>query len=324
MPAVSVVIPAYNAEKYISKAIQSLINQTFKDIELIIVNDGSTDKTREIAIKELEKAPFDYKIIDQENKGGSVARNVGIREATGEYIHFLDADDYIHETFMEKMYTKAKAGDYDIVFCKFLKVTPKGTPLSRNDFVKCPERSINGREALEMFLQFRIALPMGSAIYRREFLIGNDLYFTPGRKNLEDIEFNIKALYYARSVSCVPETLWFYVQRPGSVSRSTDPELSLNQVFEVYQSLKTLIKNDTKLYELFESYMATRMLWIIARFFEMGDYERGSIKRRENIYFLKKALTPNLVAKVRKFFILYAPQLYKPAYWLYNWLYKNI
>jgi len=87
-----------------------LINQTFKDIELIIVNDGSTDKTREVAIKELERAPFDYKIIDQENKGGSVARNVGIREATGEYLHFLDADDYIHETFMEKCTQKQKPG----------------------------------------------------------------------------------------------------------------------------------------------------------------------------------------------------------------------
>jgi len=310
MPAVSVVIPAYNAEKYISKAIQSLINQTFKDIELIIVNDGSTDKTREIAIKELEKAPFDYKIIDQENKGGSVARNVGIREATGEYIHFLDADDYIHETFMEKMYKKAKAGDYDIVFCNFLKITPEGTPFSRpfsrNDFVKCPKRSINGKEALEMFLQFRIYLPMGSAIYRREFLIGNDLYFTPGRKNLEDIEFNIKALYYARSVSCVPEILWFYVQRPGSVSRSTDPELRLNQVLEVYKSLKSLFENDTKLYDLFESYMGTRMLWAMARFFEMvEDHRRRLLKRRENIYLLKKAFTPDLATKFLKFFILF-------------------
>ncbi len=95
-PAISVIVPAYNVEKYIPKTLKSLKNQTFKSIEVIVVNDGSTDNTRNVIINELTGADFDWKLIDQENKGVSVARNTGIEVSNGEYVYFLDGDDYVH------------------------------------------------------------------------------------------------------------------------------------------------------------------------------------------------------------------------------------
>jgi len=123
-PAISVIVPAYNVEKYIPKTLKSLKNQTFKSIEVIVINDGSTDNTRNVIINELTGADFDWKLIDQENKGVSIARNTGIEASNGEYVHFLDGDDYVGSTFAEKMYQKAKSNNCDMVFCRLDQTLP--------------------------------------------------------------------------------------------------------------------------------------------------------------------------------------------------------
>ena len=104
---ISVIVPAYNVEKYIEECLLSLVNQTYKDIEIIIINDGSTDKTKEIIIEYQEK----YKNItgyNQKNNGVSVARNLGLKIAKGEYVIFVDPDDYLDSTMIEKMHDKRR------------------------------------------------------------------------------------------------------------------------------------------------------------------------------------------------------------------------
>ncbi|MEO2683100.1 glycosyltransferase family 2 protein, partial [Clostridium butyricum] len=113
---ISVIVPAYNVEKYIEECLLSLVNQTYKDIEIIIINDGSTDKTKEIIIEYQEK----YKNItgyNQKNNGVSVARNLGLKIAKGEYVIFVDPDDYLDSTMIEKMHDKLKMTDSDLVIC---------------------------------------------------------------------------------------------------------------------------------------------------------------------------------------------------------------
>ena len=112
MPKVSVIVPVYNVEKYIEKCLESLVNQTLKDIEIIIVNDGSKDKSEKIINKFLSK----YKnivYVEKQNGGLSDARNYGMKYAKGEYIAFLDSDDYVDTTIYEKMYNKAKEENAD-------------------------------------------------------------------------------------------------------------------------------------------------------------------------------------------------------------------
>ena len=135
MPKVSVIVPVYNVEKYIDKCLESLVNQTLKDIEIIIVNDGSTDNS--IKIVEEYKEKYKNKIIylEKENGGLSDARNYGIQYAKGEYIAFLDSDDYVDRKMYEKLYNKAIENNSDIVECDFYwKYTNKLILDTRNEY----------------------------------------------------------------------------------------------------------------------------------------------------------------------------------------------
>ena len=116
MAKVSLVVPIYNSSKYLNKCIDSLVNQTLKDIEIILINDGSTDKSEKI-IKEYNDKRIKY--ISKKNEGIGKTRNRGIKEATGEYIAFVDSDDYLNEHFCEYMYKKAHADKCDLVICNF-------------------------------------------------------------------------------------------------------------------------------------------------------------------------------------------------------------
>lgn len=106
MKKVSIIIPAYNVEKYIPRTLESIKSQTFKDIEVIVINDGSTDNTLTIVKNFLKNVDFSYKIITQKNQGVSAARNRGIKEAKGKYICFLDGDDFYDSFFIGKMERK--------------------------------------------------------------------------------------------------------------------------------------------------------------------------------------------------------------------------
>ena len=120
MPKVSVIVPVYNVEQYIEKCLENLVNQTLDDIEIIVVNDGSTDNSETIINKYLQKYSNKIKYLTKTNGGLSDARNYGMKYATGEYIAFLDSDDYADVTTYEKMYNKAIEENCDYVECNFI------------------------------------------------------------------------------------------------------------------------------------------------------------------------------------------------------------
>jgi len=318
MPAISIIIPAYNMEKYISNTVRSLKRQTFRDIEVIIVNDGSTDNTGEITIKELSNAPFSWKIKNQVNQGVSAARNSGIREAKGDYIHFLDADDYVQGTFMEKMHRKAREGDYDMVFCGYSKVLLDGREIQRRKPFHHYSREIfGGKSVLKSFLQRDIYINMGNAIYRREFLNENNIYFTHGLKNLEDIEFIFRALYKAKTVACEPEVLAFRVIRADSSSKNIDLHEQLDNILRVFEELKEFLgKNggDDEVNALLEAYIGTYLRWNVELFFVRGTYRTGILKKGHLISFIKKSQAKTFKEKIEKNLFLYSPKLYKLIY----------
>jgi len=224
MPKISVIIPAYNVEKYVEKTLKSLINQTFKDFEAIIINDGSTDNTEKIIKEVLQDTNFQWKLINRENQGVSAARNRGIIESKGEYLCFLDADDYYHPTFLEKMYNKAKEKSYDVVFCNYARVNEKGKIFSIH---KQPKEFIgvvlNGKKTLELALESKLHIWTASYICRKDLIIDNNIFYTRGCPLGEDLEFWMKTLFHAEVVNNLPETLVYYVQRKGSsINRKQD------------------------------------------------------------------------------------------------------
>jgi len=217
MPKISVIIPAYNVEKYIEKTLKSLKDQTFKDFEAIIINDGSTDNTEKIIKEVLQDTKFQWKLINRENQGVSAARNRGIIESKGEYLCFLDADDYYHPTFLEKMYNKAKEKSYDVVFCNYARVNEKGKIISIH---KQPKEfigvALNGKKALELALKSKLHICTMSYICKKDLIIDNNIFYTRGCPLGEDQEFWMKTLFHAELVNNLPETLVYYVQRKGS------------------------------------------------------------------------------------------------------------
>ena len=127
MKKVSIIVPFYNVEEYIERSIKSLVEQSLEDIEIILVNDGSKDGSEEIAKEYKRKYPDKIVYLEKENGGLSDARNYALPYATGEYIAFLDSDDYVEEEMYEEMYVTAKMDKADIVECDYLWEYPEET-----------------------------------------------------------------------------------------------------------------------------------------------------------------------------------------------------
>lgn len=217
----SIIIPTYNVSKYIEGTLISVFNQTMNNFEVIIVDDGSTDNTVDICEKLLSEKTIKYKILKQVNSGVSVARNKGIDVSEGEYIYILDSDDLVHKDFLKKMITTAKKNNSDIVFCGFDKIDERKNIIeSYSHMYTYPKKNLSGKEAIELMLKEKIWICTISGIYKRDLVYSNNIRYTPKCTNGEDQEFCMKNLSNAQIVSCVNESLTFYVQRNSSISYS--------------------------------------------------------------------------------------------------------
>ena len=214
---VSIITPVYNVERCIEKTINSVINQSCKHFELLLIDDGSKDKSIEIAENLLINSDVNYRIISQENSGVSVARNKGISEAKGEYVCFLDSDDYIHKDYIKLMYEKASTCNCDLVFCDYTQVDSKDKVLVQST-TRFLEDFITGREAALKQLSCDITIGMGSALYKTSIIKENNIFFDSSRKYAEDVVFTVKALLNMNKIISVDKTLMFYVRWNSSVT----------------------------------------------------------------------------------------------------------
>ncbi len=216
---VSVVIPAYNGEKYIRRCLGSLCEQNLDGLEIVVVDDGSTDNTAEVAESLLSTSGRPYRVVSQANKGVSAARNRGLEIARGQYIMFLDCDDYIDSNCLVNLLRLAKSEDSDVVFCGYDYVSEEGEVLvsydSRHRYLECP--TLGPEVLISVFLE-NVSVWTGSTMYRKELLDRYNLRYTVDRTIAEDLEFEFKALFHAKLVSSVNESLSFYVQRPTSLT----------------------------------------------------------------------------------------------------------
>lgn len=216
---VSIITPVYNVERCIHKTINSIINQSSKDFELLLIDDGSRDKSIEIARNLLESSDINYRIITQENSGVSAARNRGIYEAAGEYVCFLDSDDYIHKDYIKLMYEKASEFNCDLVFCDYVQVDSNDNILVSST-TRYLDDFIDGRDAALKQLSCDITIGMGSALYRTSIIKDNNILFDSSRKYAEDVVFTVKALLNMKKIISVNEALMFYVRWDSSVTNA--------------------------------------------------------------------------------------------------------
>lgn len=214
-PRVSVIVPVYNAENYIERCLYYLISQTIKDIEIIIVNDGSTDNTITI-VEKIAKKDGRIKILEQENKLQGSARNKGLSIAKGEYIGFCDADDYIDYEYYEKLYKAAKKYDADIALAENVRVS-KTKYKPRLNITK-EEVFVDILDKFNACNQKKNECPTNK-IYRASYLLENNILFPEG-VYCEDKLFSIKSVYYSNKIVTVPNVHYYYWENPNSTVNS--------------------------------------------------------------------------------------------------------
>lgn len=223
MAKVSIIVPMYNVEKYVRKCLTRLVEQTLKDIEIIVVDDGSTDNSAQI-VKEFAKKDSRIRYYKKENGGLSDARNYGMKYATAPYIAFLDSDDYVDVTIYEKLYRKAKKDECDMVECNFYWTYPKSRAKGKKDIGR---KYSNQRKMLE-----RARVMAWNKLYKREIIEKNKIEFPKGLI-YEDIEFFYKMIPYIHTVSFVKEPLVYYVQRKKSIiNTQTEKNRDIFKVFD--------------------------------------------------------------------------------------------
>ncbi|WP_099330931.1 glycosyltransferase family 2 protein [Priestia aryabhattai] len=215
MPKVSIIIPAYNIENYITRCLNSIINQTFRDIEIIVVNDGSTDLTLK-KIKEKTKEDKRIRIIDKKNEGSIEARKDGFKQALGEYILFVDGDDYLDQSTVEILYNKSKEKNYDIVCFKILIAHENGINEKRK------EKQFNMDDDhyfLKLLLTSQISPSLCNKFIKKSFVYNNNITFPKNISYAEDLAFSCSLAMHNPKVCMVDQYLYYYFSRENSITK---------------------------------------------------------------------------------------------------------
>lgn len=224
-PLVSVIVPVYNVEGFVREAVVSVVNQTYRNLEVIIVDDGSTDGSG--AICDEYKLDSRVKVIHQENRGLSGARNAGLDAMTGDIVAFLDSDDAFYPQMIETMVTEMQRSDADIVICDF-KWDDRTSGLER--------KSYSSEEALKVLINGKMELANWNKIYKKDIWDG---FRFPEGHIFEGTRTTYKLLERASRIEQIPDCLMFHRTRPGSIVKTRSKENSIefflaNQEFEQY------------------------------------------------------------------------------------------
>jgi len=212
MPAVSVIVPVYNAEAFLDKCLESLTSQTLPDLEIICVDDGSSDKSPDL-LKAWSNKDSRIKVLYlSENQGPSTARNTALEAARGEFVGFLDSDDFVDPDFFEKLYNAAVSEKADVAKGTLMNYDPKKGDIYLREIFNLNYR-IKQHKAW-FFMTYT------SAIYRTEMLRGHGIRFNQRLRFFEDPHFSIMAALYYDKVAIVDDAHYYYTDNPLSVTRS--------------------------------------------------------------------------------------------------------
>ena len=233
MIKVSVVVPVYNVEKYIDKCLNSLVNQTFNDYEILVVNDGSPDNSQKIVDRYVSDYPDKVFSYIKENGGISSVRNFGILNAKGEYVVFIDSDDFVSENYIELLYNKMIENDNDIVFSDVYRKSQNKLDLMLG---------FNDRGGT--FKQNALlSLPaVWNKMYKKSLFINNNIFYPENIPFGEDLAVTSKLILHAKKIGYVNTPLYYYLIREGSVTNQKrfNPKwlkifVSVDSIIEYYQ-----------------------------------------------------------------------------------------
>ncbi|KAF2785325.1 hypothetical protein SV13_00490, partial [Clostridium perfringens] len=269
MALISIIIPVYNAEDYLEKCVNSVLVQEFKDIEIILVNDGSKDNSLEVC-NNLKKRDSRIKVINKKNGGSSDARNFGIRESNGTYLMFLDSDDYWQGTnCLNNIVYKLKNNDIEVLLygCTDYNVEIGEVYISRTGYNNDIITKSDKKEILEYL--FKNNLFPGSAwitVTKRNFIIENNLFFTKGIKS-EDIDWLLSVFLKANKFDSVDDYFYIYLRnRPNSITGSINKK-SIEDLLYIIEKWSRIIEENKEYFyikDYVNDYLSYHLLFPIA------------------------------------------------------------
>lgn len=253
MVKVSIIVPVYNVEKYVERCLESLINQTYKNIEIIIVVDGATDNSLEICRK-YEKRDYRIQIITKQNEGLGFARNTGLEYVTGKYVLFVDSDDYVESNLVEEVCKIAEKGNYDFIrFHNYREDLITGnksvrkTPLSEGDYDKnkinseilFPIIGVLPRQTGDHF----VGMSVWRNLYKIDIIKKRKLKFVSEREFIsEDVIFNLHYFYYSNRAYVKNIPYYHYIVNDDSLTAKYNPDRFIKEV-AMYKEVLSIVDN---------------------------------------------------------------------------------
>jgi glycosyltransferase involved in cell wall biosynthesis len=279
---VSIIIPFYNVEDYIEKTLASIYTQVYKNIEVILIDDGSTDKSSIVAERYLSKFNFKYTLVRQKNSGVSAARNYGLSLASGDYVVFIDSDDLLSPCYIKQMYEHLVTNQIEMVisgFHTFVDDITISNPL--------PEKTeiMNSLEVMQGFLYGIIKISVCSLMVKRKLITDFGLKFAQGYRYSEDIHFVWRLLAHTNKVAYDRTGLYFYRMRTGSAMANIN-EARLDGMY-LMQDLEQYFKNHCEDFAgEFLKYGVARWIWATmwqaACALPYGEFNNFCLKMRAN------------------------------------------
>ncbi len=280
MPLISFILPVYNVEQYLNECVKSILAQESSDYEILLVDDGSTDKSSIICDNYAEEYDF-IRVIHKENGGLSDARNKGIEETNGKYILFVDADDYIDPHFMKDLFNNTTDLDADVIFLEATKVFPDGSKQSLGNGYKQLSCKGKGKDAILKSLAMLPKYP-GSAcdkMIRRQLFLDNDLFF---EKQLfsEDLDWMPKLLYSAETFDYCPAPYYYYRQRrPGSITNSRNAKKAYDILY-IIEKWSRCDDEQSEWQKMVNSFMAYEFPFLLTGYINIPTKEKAQYRKR--------------------------------------------
>ena len=301
MSKFSIIIPVYNVEKYIKKCLDSVFNQTFKDYEVIVVNDGSKDNSIDVVKK------YDVKLINQENMGLSAARNTGVEQATGEYILFLDSDDYIDKDLLEELNKSIEENNPDLVRFQIREVYENSEQLK--DYNEESFTNKSGVEAFEIISRYHFVENAWCYAIKRSYYEKEKFSFKKGTIH-EDFGLTPLVIIKANTVNSISYIGYNYLQRTGSIMNNDDYEKTKKKVNDMYNHYLYLIEEINKTTidsKTFKSFISNSLIIKICSL-KGKDYKEYKKRLKDNKVF-DNLLTDTATRKIKKCLLKISPKL---------------
>jgi glycosyltransferase involved in cell wall biosynthesis len=265
-PLVSIILPVYNAQSHLARCVGSICAQTYRNIEIIILNDGSKDQSLPVC-EEFRQKDSRILLVDKANSGVSDTRNLGLKLASGKYVEFVDSDDYLDPDFTERLVAAAEENEADFVIAPYKMVIPAGASkpeqvldkiqdeLGVMSVARPPEvreygflpAGVYDKDTFALRLMDKPASYFYSVLwnklYRRDILTGNDIQFVSEMRWAEDLVFNLRYIQYAERFVAIDKPGYYYVQNPQSICHTQINAATIVQnklqVFRYYKDLYT-------------------------------------------------------------------------------------